>query len=273
MSKQETAQRDGEIAAAILRARLGGERLDPAAVAGAASDADSAYALQLLVTNQAPKTELGPVVGYKIGMSTTAAQRQHGIDEAIMGRVYASRLLESGARLTLNRDRRIGIECEIGVRLATDLRPEAEQLGIEQVAAAAASYHVAIEIVEDRFSRPGEAPLWAMAADDMFGMGGIIGPALAAFDPAAAHGGSLAIDGRVRAEGSSADLVGGGPLPGIAWLARRLAGQGRHLRAGDFILSGGLNAPLWLAPNGSDETAVVATIDGTSARFVVAWQG
>lgn len=260
-----------EAAAAILGARLGGERLDAALVARAAPDADTAYALQLLVADQASATALGRVAGYKIGMSTTAAQQHYGIDEAIMGRVYASRLVESGARLAVGRDRRLGVECEIGVRLATDLRPEAGAVSIEQVAAAA-SYHVAIEIVEDRFSRPGEAPLWAMAADDMFGMGGVFGLELPHFDPWAAHDGSVAIDSRERTGGSSGDLVGGGPLPGIAWLAKRLARQGRYLRAGDVVFSGGLNAPVWLEPVGMDETAVDVTIDGTSAGFVVAWQ-
>jgi 2-oxo-3-hexenedioate decarboxylase len=44
----------------------------------------------------------------------------------------------------------------------------------------------------------------------------------------------------------------------VAWLANRLGSQGKTLRAGSLVLSGGLTAPVPLEPG----TAIAAEFDG-----------
>jgi 2-keto-4-pentenoate hydratase len=44
----------------------------------------------------------------------------------------------------------------------------------------------------------------------------------------------------------------------VAWLANRLGSQGKSLRAGLLVLSGGLTAPVPLEPG----TAITAEFDG-----------
>ena len=258
------------VVASILRAREGGARLDARQFA-AIGDAASAYAMQRAVAQRAAGL-LGPVAGYKIGMSTTAAQRQHGLDAPLMGRVYRRQLLPSGRTLEVGAAARIGLEVEVGVELAVDLAPSDGPVTAASAAAAVAAYHVAIELLEDRFDPAVEPSLWMRAADDMLGRGGVIGAQLPAFDPTLAHSGSLAVAGRVRASGSTADLAGGGPLPGLAWLADCLADQGTMLRRGDVVFSGGLNAPLWLEPDPGRVTTIEARIDNeASATLTIHW--
>ena len=259
------------VAASIVRARLGGDRLDARQFVGIV-DAVSAYALQRAVAERAGRL-LGPVAGYKIGMSTTAAQRQHSLDAPLMGRVYRGQLLPSGGQIEVAAAARIGLEVEVGIELALDLAPSGGPVTAASAAAAVAAYHVAIELLEDRFDPAVEPSLWMRAADDMLGRGGVIGAKLPAFDPTLPHTGSLAVAGTVRASGSTADLAGGGPLPGLAWLANSLADQGTMLRRGDVVFSGGLNPPLWLEPDSGGGTTIEARIDdGPCATLRIIWK-
>jgi 2-keto-4-pentenoate hydratase len=258
------------VASAILRARAGGRRLDARQFA-TIGDAAGAYAIQRVVAGRAAGL-LGPVAGYKIGMSTAAAQLQHGLDGPLMGRVYRRQLLASGATLELGPTVRIGLEVEVGIELGLDLAPSGGPVTAARAAAAVAAYHVAIELLEDRFNPAVEPSLWMRAADDMLGRGGVIGEELPAFDATLAHDGSLAVDGTDRARGSTADLAGGGPLLGLAWLANCLAEQGIVLRGGDVVFSGGLNPPLWLEPEPGGTTAIEARIDdGPCATLTISW--
>lgn len=258
------------VVAAILRAREGGARLD-ARQFTVIGDAADAYAMQRAVAERAVR-RLGPVAGYKIGMSTTAAQRQNGLNAPLMGRVYRRQFLPSGSNLEVSATARIGLEVEVAIELAVDLAPSDGPVTAAAAAAAIASYHVAIELLEDRFDPAVEPSLWMRAADDMLGRGGVIGEKLAAFDPACPHAGNLAVDGKPGASGSTADLAGGGPLPGLAWLANCLADQGTMLRKDDVVFSGGLNPPLWLEPNPGSVTAIEACIDdGPCATLEISW--
>lgn len=259
-------------AEAIITARLGEERLDAREIAQLIVGADAAYAVQRLVSTRASATALGPAVGYKIGMSTTSAQQQYNITEPISGRIFRSRLLPSGSRLAVSPSRRIGVECEIAVRLGADL-PAGQPFDEASVGAAVDSFHVGIEVLEDRFIESQGASIWALAADDMLGFGAVIGGPLEAFDPVGGHKGAVSINGAEQAAGNTLDLQGGGPIGCLAWLARRMAAEGTPLNAGDVVFCGGVTVPVWAAPDGSSESVIVASIDQTeTVEFVIEWR-
>jgi 2-oxo-3-hexenedioate decarboxylase len=67
----------------------------------------------------------------------------------------------------------------------------------------------------------------------------------------------LRAGGEVVATAAGA-AVSGHPAAAVAWLANRLGAQGKSLRAGMLVLSGGLTAPVPLEPG----TAIAAEFDG-----------
>lgn len=261
MTAQQIAIED--TAAEVIAARLSSRRLDGERISRLIVGPDTAYAVQQIVSERAPETALGRPVGYKIGMSTEKDQQRFKIAEPISGHVFESRLLASSTVLATRPMQRIGVECEIAVRLGADLPPESSPYDARRASAAVESVHVAIEILEDRFTALASTSVWALAADDMLGFGGVLGEELVDFDPFASHEGTMTIDSELRAQGKTDDIQGGGPMSGLAWLANRLATGGNHLKAGQVVFCGGITTPTWVERRADmSSSSIIASIKG-----------
>jgi 2-keto-4-pentenoate hydratase len=57
----------------------------------------------------------------------------------------------------------------------------------------------------------------------------------------------MAINGVEVGTGRGADILGH-PLAALAWLANALAGRGRYLNAGEFVLLGSVVETRWVEP-------------------------
>jgi hypothetical protein len=95
--------------------------------------------------------DFGAQVGYKIGCTSAVMQQYLDIPHPCGGSVFARGVHESGASLRHSDFVRVGVECEIAVRLARDLAPSAAPFTAEAVAQAVEAYLPAIEIVDDRY--------------------------------------------------------------------------------------------------------------------------
>lgn len=124
-------------------------------------------ALQPLAGDVAPRTEaegyriqnaihdllaadFGARVGYKIGCTSVVMQQYLNIPHPCSGGVFAKGVFQSGASLRVKDFVRVGVECEIAVRLARDLLATEAPFTAEWVAEAIEAYLPAIEIVDDR---------------------------------------------------------------------------------------------------------------------------
>src|ERR1700716_317574 len=67
--------------------------------------------------------DVGPLVGYKIGCTSAVMQRYLGIPHPCGGGVFAKGVHASGVSLRHGDYVRVGVECEIAVRLARDPAP------------------------------------------------------------------------------------------------------------------------------------------------------
>ena len=67
--------------------------------------------------------QTGALVGYKIGCTSKVMQQYLDIPHPCGGGVFARGVHESGVRLRAADYVRVGVECEIAVRLARDLPP------------------------------------------------------------------------------------------------------------------------------------------------------
>ena len=67
--------------------------------------------------------QTGSLVGYKIGCTSAVMQQYLDIPHPCAGGVFAKGVHDSGARLRYGDYVRVGVECEIAVRLARNLAP------------------------------------------------------------------------------------------------------------------------------------------------------
>jgi len=191
----------------------------------------------------------GHLVGYKIGCTSKVMQDYLGIPHPCAGGVFARGVRESGAALRAADFVRVGVECEIAVRLDRDLAADAAPFTAEGVAAAIGACHPAIEIVDDRYVHWESLGAPTLIADDFFAAGSVLGqPVPRAGLPDLARVRERAfINGEVAGEGTGADVLGH-PHYALAWLANHLAAEGRSLHAGQIVLTGSLVKTMWLNP-------------------------
>jgi 2-keto-4-pentenoate hydratase len=191
--------------------------------------------------------QAGPVVGYKIGCTSAVMQEYIGIPHPCAGGVFEKVVHDSGAKLAASDYVRVGVECEIGVRLKRDLAPGEAPFTAEWVGEAIEAYHPAIEIVDDRYVKWETIGAPTLIADDFFAAGCVLGPAVpwANVPDLRAVAGRAIVNGEEVSKGTGADVLGH-PYNALAWLANHLAAEGKGLHAGQLVLTGSLVKTLWL---------------------------
>ena len=190
----------------------------------------------------------GPLVGYKIGCTSKVMQQYLDIPHPCSGGVFARGVHGSGVRLRAADYVRVGVECEIAVRLAGDLPPTAAPFTDADVAEVIEACLPAIEIVDDRYASWETLGAPTLIADDFFAAGCVLGEpvARAAAPDLAAVTGVARINGKEAGRGRGADVLGH-PHRALAWLANHLAAEGRGLHAGQIVLTGSLVKTMWLS--------------------------
>ena len=207
-------------------------------------DEAQAYAIQF-AAHERLAAEQGPRAGWKIGCTTPVMQQVVGVASPCAGGMFARSVLASPARLPLASMFRAGVECEIAVRLASDIPLGPHDR--DSVAPHVGAVMAAMEVVDDRYVdyRKLDAP--ALIADDFFHVACVHGPEVADWrrlDLTALSGRTL-LGGVEQGRGRGADVLGH-PLEALAWLAGRLAEYGRGLRAGEIVMLGSLVGTRWV---------------------------
>jgi 2-keto-4-pentenoate hydratase len=224
---------DTRIAAAteaLVAARL--SRRPIATLTSQWPDLDEASAYAIARATQARLAE--PRVGYKLGYTSAAMRAQMGVREPNYGVLTAPSRVVHGGVLAMAELIHPLVEPEIAFVMAADVTDPA------QTAAAVASVHPALEIVDTRY----EAYRFQAAdniADNSSAARFVIGPPLVLPPDCdlAALPVRLCVDGEPLGEGHGADALGH-PLAALTWLAERLLREGQALHAGDVVLTGGL---------------------------------
>jgi 2-keto-4-pentenoate hydratase len=240
--------------------------------------------LQALATDNAPRDEaegyriqqalrdllaadFGALVGYKIGCTSAVMQEYLDIPHPCGGSVFAKGVHASGVALKAKDFVRVGVECEIAVRLASDLLPSQAPFTADSVAQAIQAYLPAIEIVDDRYADWQTIGAPTLVADDFFAAGCVLGQPVsrsAAPDLLDVVGRAV-VNGVEISRGTGADVLGH-PHNALAWLANHLAAGGQGLRAGQIVLTGSLVKTLWL--NAGDKVTMdLSGLGAVSATF------
>ena len=201
----------------------------------------------------------GPVVGYKLAYTTATMQRQAGWNEPCSGSLLATTIHQSPAALDGSHYRRLGMECEVAVRLAADLTPSGAPYTRETVAAAVDAVMAAFEVIDLRLppGLDGLTRTLTSVATNISNAGAVLGPAVAHWrdiDLAAAQGMSY-INGVEVGSGYGSDVMGH-PFAPLVWLADQLADRGETLPAGSVVITGSIVPPKFLNPGDRAAVAV-----------------
>ena len=190
---------------------------------------------------------LGDVAGCKVGCTTPVMQRFMKIGHPCAGGVFAGTVRHEAGRFRFNDFCRVGVECEIVVRLGTALPADRAPYDRDGVAGAVEACMAGIEVVDDRYQDFRSLDVWTMAADDFFNAGCVLGAPVTDFTglDLASLSGRMTINGIEAGQGRGRDVLGH-PLEALAWCANLKARQGQGLAAGAFVMLGSVVETKWL---------------------------
>jgi 2-keto-4-pentenoate hydratase len=229
-----------------------------------AQDIGTAYAVQANLSRRRIAAGSRPV-GWKIGLTSGAVQRQLGVDQPDFGVLFDDMGRESGESIDPGLLLQPRIEAEIAFVLSRDIT-EPPHSGAE-LADAVAYACPALEIVDSRISDWAITILDTVADNASSGLF-VLGDqrrSLDGFVPALCEM-TMTRDGEIVSRGTGADCLGD-PLDAVAWLARAVVSVGRVLRAGDVVLSGALGPMVPVRP-GDAFHAHISGLGHVDARFL-----
>jgi len=210
---------------------------------------DAAYriqeAFQALVIAQRRVT----IAWYKVALTSKAMRDMVGVDQPLAGAIFDDTVHGSPAALESSDFQRLGVECEIALRLDADLPGRDGGHSRESVAAAVGAVLPAFELIEDRSADYGAIDAYSVIADNAWNAGIVLGSPVSAWrdlDLAATRG-VLTVNGAVVSEGRGADALGH-PLNALAWLADMMAARGRPLERGMIVMTGSIVKTVFPAP-------------------------
>jgi len=256
-------QSDYRQVAEALRQAYAGTPVPPLRAYLEPTDAAGAYAVQETNT-RFWESQGRRIVGRKAGLTAEAVQKQLGVGQPDFGVLFDDMAVADGGLLDPARCIQAKAEAEIAFVLGADL-PSVDSTPAD-VAAAVATVHAAIEIVDSRIAD------WKITFADTVADNGSsaffvlakAGLPLAGLDlPGAAM--TMSVNGEVASSGVGAAVMGN-PLNAAAWLARTLAERGEPLKAGDILLAGALG-PMVALKAGDAVVAEVAGIGSCSFTF------
>lgn len=178
--------------------------------------------------------------GWKIAATSKAGQNHIGVDGPLAGRLLEKRVFLSGAKVSLANNIMNVIEAEFAFRMGQDLPPRKTPYSIEEVVAAVASMHPAIEIPDSRYREFVSAGAAQLIADNACASYFVFGAATVvdwrqynlARHPVTVH-----VNGKLSREGIGENVLGD-PRIALAWIANELSLTGDMLRSGETITTG-----------------------------------
>ncbi|HEX5107522.1 MAG TPA: fumarylacetoacetate hydrolase family protein [Vicinamibacterales bacterium] len=220
------------------------------------------YAIQALLERRSAH----PLYGWKIAATSKVGQAHINVDGPMAGRLLRERVRDDGGEVPFGRNHmRVG-EAEFAFRLGRELPPRDAPYGVEEVLAAVATLHPAIEVPDSRFEDFTIVGAAQLIADNACGHYFVLGPAARdawrSLD-LAAH----AVEGRVgriSREGRGANVLGD-PRVALAWLVNELSQLGIGVRTGEVVTTGTCLVPIEIAP-GDRMTADFGALGTVSVR-------
>lgn len=242
------------LAQTISEARASRKPMEIAAATANLSEAD-AYKVQFAVHERIERTSGDKVAGWKVALTLPQMYQPLKLSGPVFAAVYKSGVRQSGAAFEPGYPLKPGIEPELVVRMSRDAPKGATPYTADSIGAHVANVYCGMELVDNRYVDVTKLGGPARIADNVLQAALVIGTEVKDWrklDFPGLKGRSL-LDGKELADGPGSAVMGGMPIS-LAWLANKLIEHGRHLRAGDLILTGSVHPPAFLPGKGLART-------------------
>ena len=240
---------------------------------------EEGYAVQALLEERSA----APLFGWKIAATSKAGQAHINVTGPLAGRLLAEKVADLSVpgrfdvELTFGANHMKVAEAEFAFRMGRDLPPRAEPYSVDEVLAAVATLHPAIEVPDSRFDDFTIVGAPSLIADNACSHVFVLGPAadadwrsldlvehrvIGTVGPAVAGGQQPDL----TREGKGANVLGD-PRIALTWLVNELSGMGITLKAGEVVTTGTCLVPLPIQP-GVYVRADFGPLGRVSARIV-----
>jgi 2-keto-4-pentenoate hydratase len=189
------------------------------------------------------------VFGWKIAATSKAGQQHIGVDGPLAGRLLEKRVFQSGAKVTLANNIMKVVEAEFAFCMGRDLPPRISAYSLDEVMAAVASMHPAIEIPDSRYEEFVSAGAAQLIADNACASYFVLGPATVANwrqTDLASHPVIVNVNDKLACEGKGSNVLGD-PRIALTWIANELSLVGDMLRSGETVTTGTCITPAEVA--------------------------
>ena len=209
----------------------------------------------------------GPVVGYKIALTSPQILQQTGLKGPCYGPIRKKRLFEHKATVRADRWTRLGVELEVIFVIGRDVPKPRKPYDRHSIAAYVGEVRAGFELIEDRgadYTRLSENGL-------IMDVGWNGGSLIAQHNKnwrnldLGALNGTIYFDGKEVRAGHSGDVLGH-PLNALAWLANKLGEHGKTLKKGMIVSSGSMVACQFVPP-GSTAVGKIEGLGEVSLKY------
>lgn len=250
-------------AAELIKARQGKRILDSFPGGAFPADVDAAYAVLDSIAAQMTT----PVVGWKAALTNDEVMAKMNATAPACGPLFEPYVAASPMTVSLPAESNRGLECEFAFRMAKTLAPRAEPYTDAEVAAAVATMHPAMEVVDVRVKDGFVNGARGIIGDFCANAALALGPGIEDWQgiDLAAKEVELRIDGAHAVTGIGSAVLGN-PRNSLTWVANFLSGRGIALEAGHIVTTGSTMG-IHPAPAGSTAVGDYGDLGQVEIRF------
>jgi 2-keto-4-pentenoate hydratase len=248
------AQEIDVLAGKIAEARTSRKPMNIADATASLSEAD-AYKVQFAVHDRIERASGDKVAGWKVALTLPQMYQPLKLSGPVFAAVYQSGVRQSGAMFEPGYPLKPGIEPELVARIGKDAPKGSQPYTAESIKDHVANLYCGMELVDNRYVDASKLGGPGRIADNVLQAALVVGTEIKDWrklDFPNLKGRSL-LDGKQLADGPGSAVMGAMPIS-LAWLANKLIEHGKHLKAGDLILTGSVHPPAFLPGKGLART-------------------
>lgn len=206
---------------------------------------EEAYAVQAALA----ELKESAVLGWKIAATSKDGQKHIGVDGPLAGRLFADRVMHSGAEMSLDDNLMRVAEIEFAFCFARAIPPRTHAYSVQEVLDAVACVHPSIEVPDSRYDDFVTAGAPQLIADNACANLFVLGPAADDWRDFDYVNEEIRVTVNDEAVGSGFGRnVLGDPRIALTWLVNELSALGIVCGESEFVTTGTCRLPVPVKP-------------------------